>query len=305
MEKIVIGSRASKLALWQTNYVAACIRERYPNIIIEIKTMLTSGDKILDVPLAKIGGKGLFTKELEHAMLGGEIDLAVHSLKDMPTTLPKGLIISAVTERHEPFDALVSHEYKTIDALPHGARIGTSSLRRKAQLLSYRPDLTMVDLRGNVDTRLRKLTESNLDAIVLAAAGLKRLGYDEYITQVLPKEICLPAVGQGALAIESRNDDNKIVEIIKFLNDEKTNQATEAERAFLSVIEGGCQVPVGVFGEVNERLTVHAVIASLDGKRLLKDNISGCPKQAAALGIQLAKRMLAQGGDKILAGIMQ
>jgi len=306
-QKLVIGTRGSKLALWQANHVAACLRERYPNVVIELKNMVTTGDKILDVPLAKIGGKGLFTKELEVAMISGEIDLAVHSLKDMPTELPVGLLLAAVTERVDPGDALISPEYKTLDNLPVNAKVGTSSLRRKAQLLNARPDLTIVDLRGNLDTRLRKLTTEKLDAILLAVAGLRRLGWDEHITQVLPQNICLPAVGQGALAIEARQSDAETLAMLAFLNHEPTRQATLAERTFLAKAEGGCQIPIGVFGQFDQggQLSLTAVIMSPDGKEAIRDAIAGRPAEAARLGYTLAARMLDNGGREILAKLVE
>jgi hydroxymethylbilane synthase len=302
-QKLVIGTRGSKLALWQANYVAACLRERYPEVEIVLKNMVTTGDRILDVPLAKIGGKGLFTKELEVAMLGGEIDLAVHSLKDMPTELPEGLVLAAVTDRVDPGDALISPEFKTLDKLPVNARVGTSSLRRKAQLLNARPDLTIVDLRGNLDTRLKKLTAEKLDAILLAVAGLKRLGWDGNITQVLPQDICLPAVGQGALALEARENDAETLAMLRFLNHEPTRQATLAERSFLSEVEGGCQIPIGVYGQLdqNGQLSLNAVIMSPDGQEVVRDTTLGSPAEAAALGQTLAVRMLKNGGREILA----
>ena len=306
-QKLVIGTRGSKLALWQANHVAACLRERYPNVVIELKNMVTTGDKILDVPLAKIGGKGLFTKELEVAMISGEIDLAVHSLKDMPTELPVGLLLAAVTERVDPGDALISPEYKTLDNLPVNAKVGTSSLRRKAQLLNARPDLTIVDLRGNLDTRLRKLTTEKLDAILLAVAGLRRLGWDEHITQVLPQNICLPAVGQGALAIEARQSDAETLAMLAFLNHEPTRQATLAERTFLAKAEGGCQIPIGVYGQFDHggQLSLTAVIMSPDGKEAIRDAIAGNPAEAARLGDTLATRMLDNGGREILAKLVE
>ncbi|MBP2637413.1 MAG: hemC [Firmicutes bacterium] len=304
---LVIGTRASKLALWQANHVAACLRERYPDMEIELKNMVTTGDKILDVPLAKIGGKGLFTKELEVAMLSGEIDLAVHSLKDMPTELPEGLILAAVTERVDPGDALISPEYQTLDKLPVNARVGTSSLRRKAQLLHARPDLDIVDLRGNLDTRLKKLITEKLDAILLAVAGLRRLGWDEHITQVLPQNICLPAVGQGALAIEARQNDTDTLELLAFLNHEPTRQATLAERAFLAEVEGGCQIPIGVYAQVTDpnMLQVQAVIMSPDGKAVVRETASGQTGEAAELGRTLAVCMLENGGREILAKLYE
>lgn len=299
---LVIGTRGSKLALWQANFIAGKITERYPEIEVTIKRVTTTGDKILDVPLAKIGGKGLFTKEIETEMLAGDIDLAVHSLKDMPTELPEGLTFAAITERVDAGDAFISPKYRTIDNLPRGARVGTSSLRRKAQLLNYRPDLEIADLRGNLDTRLNKLANHTFDAILLAVAGLKRLGWDEHITQVLPKEICLPAVGQGALAIEARSNDTDVLAILEFLNDNNTRRAVEAERAFLRVVEGGCQVPVGVYGiTADECLNLKAVILSVDGTKRVEDSISGSPSDAEQLGITLANQMLDTGGREILA----
>lgn len=299
---LVIGTRGSKLALWQANFIAKKITERYSEIEVTIKRVTTTGDKILDVPLAKIGGKGLFTKEIETEMLAGDIDLAVHSLKDMPTELPKGLTFAAITERVDAGDAFISPKYRTIDNLPRGAKVGTSSLRRKAQLLNYRPDLEIADLRGNLDTRLNKLANHTFDAILLAVAGLKRLGWDEHITQVIPKEICLPAVGQGALAIEARSDDAGVLAVLEFLNDNSTRRAVEAERAFLRVVEGGCQVPVGVYGIIaDDCLNLKAVILSVDGTKKVEDSISGSPSDAEQLGITLASRMLNAGGREILA----
>ncbi len=302
-QKLVIGTRGSKLALWQAHYVADCLRERYPEVEIVLKNMVTTGDRILDVPLAKIGGKGLFTKELEVAMLSGEIDLAVHSLKDMPTELPDGLVLAAVTDRVDPGDALISPDYKTLTNLPVNARVGTSSLRRKAQLLHARPDLDIVDLRGNLDTRLKKLTTENLDAILLAVAGLKRLGWDAHITQILPQDICLPAVGQGALALEARANDPETLAMLQFLNHEPTRQATLAERSFLAEVEGGCQIPIGVYGQLDKagQLSLNAVIMSPDGKEVIRDQACGKPVEAAALGQTLAMRMLDNGGREILA----
>lgn len=300
-EKIVIGTRGSKLALWQANHIADCLREEYKNLEVVLRHITTTGDKILDVPLAKIGGKGLFTKELETEMLEGTIDLAVHSLKDMPTELPEGLTLAAITKRVDPGDALISPKYKTLANLPQGAKVGTSSLRRKAQLLSVRPDLSICELRGNVDTRLKKLETDQLDAIVLAAAGLKRLGWQEHITEILPKEVCLPAVGQGALAIESRANDREILELLAFLNDQATRAAVTAERAFLKTVEGGCQVPVGVFATLeDDTLTVKAIIATIDGQTAIKDCVVGTSSEAVSLGETLANRMLDAGGRKIM-----
>ena len=300
-QKLVIGTRSSKLALWQANYIAGCIRTEYPEIEVILLHIMTTGDKILDVPLAKIGGKGLFTKEIENAMLAGEIDVAVHSLKDMPTELPPDLMLAAITERADPGDALISPQYRTIDNLPQGAKVGTSSLRRKAQLLKYRPDLRISDLRGNLDTRLKKMDTEGLDAIILAVAGLKRLGWQDLITQILPYNICLPAVGQGALALEARTNDLDVRTMLEFLNHPETRWAVEAERAYLTEVEGGCQIPIGVYGYIKEELlTLEAVILSLDGTREIRQTISGAPSEAKLLGQTLAQDMLSAGGREIL-----
>lgn len=302
--EIIIGTRSSKLALWQADHVAARLRQEYPDLKVTERRMTTKGDRILDAPLSKIGGKGLFTKELETAMLAGEIDIAVHSLKDMPTEVPEGLVITAITERYDPGDAVVSPRYKTLAALPAGARVGTSSLRRRAQILAARPDLTLLDLRGNVNTRLAKLDAGEYDAIILAVAGLRRLGFGERITEVLPRSLCLPAVGQGALAIEARRDDWEVRRRLDFLRDEAMTDCAAAERAFLRTVEGGCQVPVGVYAVAEAgSLTVEAVIASLDGRQVFRDSLTGSPQAAEQLGRALANRLLDAGGIGILHGI--
>ena len=305
-KSIVIGTRGSKLALWQAEHIASLIRERFPAIEVNLKKIVTTGDKILDVPLAKIGGKGLFTKELENAMLSGEIDLAVHSLKDMPTELPEGLMLAAITIRADASDAFVSLRYNSLDELPQGAKVGTSSLRRRAQILKYRPDLQTIDLRGNLDTRIKKLENQEMDAIILATAGLKRLGLEQYITQILPIEICLPAVGQGALAIETRQDDAEVLSVLEFLNDSETIAAVTAERAYLREVQGGCQVPVGVHGEVNgDQLLLEATILKIDGTREVREQICGSCSEAEELGIKLAQQMLAAGGKEILDELIE
>ncbi len=302
---LIIGTRQSLLALWQSNHIASLLRRQYPDCQVTLKKIVTKGDRILDVPLAQIGGKGLFTKEIETELLDGTIDLAVHSLKDMPTVLPEGLCLTAITTRANVGDAFVSNKYASFSQLPQGAVLGTSSLRRKAQLLAVRPDLRIVDLRGNVDTRLRKLDEGQMDAIILAAAGLERLGHADRIKEIIPPSVCLPAVGQGALAIECRSDNQEVREMLAFLNDLPTRQATDAERAFLGLIEGGCQVPIGVHAEVNaDTVAIEAVIASLDGSTVLRSNISGPAADAAELGRQLGHRMLTEGGEQILADIL-
>ena len=301
---ITIGTRASKLALWQAEYIAAEI-EKHHGCRVELRKMTTKGDRILDAPLAKIGGKGLFTKELEQAMLAGEIDLAVHSLKDMPTEIPEGLVIGAITQRLDAGDAFVSVHYRSMEDLPQGAKVGTSSLRRRAQLLAVRPDLTILDLRGNVNTRLAKLDAGEFDAIVLAAAGLKRLGLGERIRTILPRAMILPAVGQGALAIECRADDGRIQEMIDFLRDTEMTAAATAERAFLRRVEGGCQIPVGVYAEVGEGNVLHveAMIASIDGMRVCRSRSMGTPAEAEKIGIALAEELLDVGGREILKEI--
>ncbi len=274
---ITIGTRKSLLALWQSNYIKSCLEKEYPDCEVRLQKIVTKGDKILDVPLSKIGGKGLFTKEIETALLDGEVDLAVHSLKDMPTKLPDGLCLTAITERAVVGDAFVSNKYNTFAEMPAGAVLGTSSLRRKAQLLAKRPDLDIRDLRGNVDTRLHKLDEGQYDAVILAAAGLTRLGYGDRIKETLPCDFCIPAVGQGALAIECRTDNTEVRAMLEFLNHPATKSCTDAERAFLGLVEGGCQVPIGVHADVteNDRMHVTAIIASLDGSTLLRDEIDG------------------------------
>lgn len=303
-QKIKIGTRGSKLALWQASYLAEKLREQNPDLVIEIVTIVTTGDKILDVPLAKIGGKGLFTNEIERAILAGEVDMAVHSLKDLPTELPSGLIIGALSKRDEVRDALVSRSGKTLAALPSGAKIGTSSLRRRAQLLAFRPDLCISDLRGNIDTRLRKLANGDYDALILAAAGLIRLDRHSEITELLPPDIMLPAVGQGVLAVEARADDTEILHLLQGINDRTAAITAAAERAFLQRLEGGCQVPVGVFAElVAGELNVTGIIASLDGAKVIRRSRRGDPECAIKVGTVLAEELLSSGGSDILAEI--
>ena len=302
---ITIGTRKSLLALWQSNYIKNCLEKEYPDCEVRLQKIVTKGDKILDVPLSKIGGKGLFTKEIETALLDGEVDLAVHSLKDMPTKLPEGLCLTAITERAVVGDAFVSNKYRTFAEMPAGAVLGTSSLRRKAQLLARRPDLDIRDLRGNVDTRLRKLDDGQSDPIILAAAGLTRLGYADRIRETLPCEFCIPAVGQGALAIECRSDNTEVRNLLEFLNHPETKSCTDAERAFLGLVEGGCQVPIGVHADIaNDTMHITAIIASLDGSTLIRDEIDGNPADAIVLGKTLGNRMLEKGGREILDAIL-
>ena len=305
-EVIRIGTRKSALALWQAEYVKDELSKLYPGITVELVHFNTKGDKILEKPLAKIGGKGLFTAELEAAMHNGEIDIAVHSLKDMPTDLPDGLILGAVSKREVPFDALVSPQYKTLDQLPQGAKVGTSSLRRQAQLLHVRPDLEIHTLRGNVQTRLRKLDEEHFDAIVLAQAGLKRLGLDDVITQVFTADEMIPAVGQGVLAIECRQDDQDMLDMLKGIHDEDTKAIIEGERSFLRQLNGGCQVPMGVFGTIDQKqITLKARIASLDGKDVYEGEVSGPMAKSQMLGKNLAKALYEEGGRTIIEELVK
>jgi hydroxymethylbilane synthase len=301
---IRIGSRKSQLALIQTYWVQEQLQKSFPDITFEVHTMATHGDKILDVALAKIGDKGLFTKELELGMINQEIDFAVHSLKDLPTRLPEGLILAAITERENPADALVVHEKhkdKQIDTLPEGAVIGTSSLRRLAQLRHRYPHFTFKDVRGNLNTRMAKLDAGEYDALILAVAGLQRLGMGDRIHQVLPKEVSLHAVGQGALGIECRAEDTELISLLKAIEHPETRDRCLAERAFLRELEGGCQVPIGVNTEVKDNnLTLTGIVASVDGQKVVKDTISGATKDAEQLGTELAQRMRGQGAQEIL-----
>lgn len=300
-QQLVIGTRASKLALWQARHVAALIERRYPAVTVTLRPVVTSGDTFQETPLAQLGGKGLFTQELESAMLAGEIDLAVHSLKDMPSELPDKLVLAAVMERDHAGDALVAPRCQTLDQLPPGAVVGTSSLRRKAQLQRYRSDLVLRELRGNVDTRLSKLEQDKLDAIVLAVAGLRRLGWEERISEILSPQICLPAAGQGALALEARRNDERVGALLAFLHHEPTSQAVTAERAFLQTVESGCQAPIGVYAVVTgDGLTLEAAILSVDGQAMVRETVSGSKTEASRLGRGLAQRLLAAGGADIL-----
>ena len=303
-----IGSRKSQLTLVQTYWVQEELQKHFPDINFEVETMSTQGDKILDVPLAKIGDKGLFTKELEVGMLEKKTDLAVHSLKDLPTNLPEGLMLGCVTERENPADALVVHEKfkdKQLDTLPEGAVIGTSSLRRLAQLRHHYPHLEFKDVRGNLNTRLAKLDAGEYDAIILAFAGLHRLGMGDRIHQVIPPEVSLHAVGQGALGIECRAGDTDILSLLKSLEHTATAHRCYAERAFLRELEGGCQVPIGVNTQIEgEQLTLTGLVASLDGKKLVKDVVSGAAAEAEQIGLELARKLREQGAQEILDEIL-
>jgi len=300
-KQIRIGTRASALALWQAEWVKSELEKKYPGTSVTLTKIKTTGDKILDVPLAKVGGKGLFVKEIEEAMLEGEIDIAVHSMKDVPTFFPDGLHLSCITKREDPRDALLTRDKMKFKDLPKGANVGTSSLRRQAQLMHVRPDFVISQLRGNVDTRLRKLKEGQYDAIILAAAGVKRLGLAENVSEYIDPEISLPAIGQGALGIECRVDDRELNDLIAFFNHADTRTCVTGERALLRRLEGGCQVPIACYGEIKDgQLHLTGLVGSVDGKRIIKDAINGAPEKAEKLGVMLAEKLLSRGADVIL-----
>ncbi|NLL17447.1 MAG: hydroxymethylbilane synthase [Clostridia bacterium] len=306
MREIIIGTRESALALWQTDWVLKALKEAHPELTFTVKKIKTKGDKILDVALAKIGDKGLFTKELETAMLQGEIHLAVHSMKDLPTVLPAGLTIGAITKRAEPGDVLLSLKGYNLTTLPQGAKVGTSSLRRRAQLFNVRPDLNIVDLRGNVGTRIAKMEKEGLDAIVLAAAGVARLGYDRLVTQRIPYELCLPSVGQGAIGVEIPEERPEIAAVVAKIHDRDTAAAVLAERAFLRTLEGGCQVPIGALAQVEEEeILLHGLVASLDGTQVVRGSAKGSIHEPDKLGKELAAQLLSQGAADILKTLRQ
>ena len=308
MRNIMVGSRQSALALTQTNQTIQllkelCERENLP-YTFEVKPIVTRGDRILDVTLSKVGGKGLFVKEIEEALLNGEIDMAIHSMKDMPFELPEGLVIGAIPRREDPRDCIVSRGNKPLAELPQGARIGTSSLRRAAQLQAYRPDFRIESIRGNIDTRLRKLEDEGFDAILLAAAGLHRMGWKDRITEYLSPEICLPAVGQGALAIECRGSDRELLGVLDCLNDTATARAVEAERRLLGLLNGGCQVPIGAYARLETEdpagaLVLEGLVASPDGSRLLRESASG--GEPLKIGSDTAEALLGRGAGDLLA----
>lgn len=300
---LTIATRQSPLALWQANFVKDTLTAMYPDLTVELLTMVTKGDKILDTPLAKIGGKGLFVKELEQALFEGRADIAVHSLKDVPMVLPEGLALGAYLSRHAPTDAFVSNKYAHLDEMPPKAVVGTSSLRRECQLRKYRPDLTIKSLRGNVGTRLAKLDAGEYDAIILATSGLQRLGLDERICHELDTTISLPAVGQGALAIECRADDDKILSLLRPLNDPRTRLCVLAERAMNHALEGGCQVPIAGFATLDgDRLSLEGRVGTPDGHTLLinTQSTTADEQHAITLGKSVAQALLSQGADQIL-----
>ena len=303
-QSIRIATRKSPLAMWQAEHVAAALQAAHPGLQVELLGMSTQGDKILDTPLAKIGGKGLFVKELEQGMLEGRADIAVHSMKDVPVELPEGLHLPVIMEREDPRDAFVSNAYGSLDELPEGARVGTSSLRRQSQLLELRPDLELLPLRGNVNTRLRKLDEGEYDAIILAAAGLIRLGFGERIRTFIEPEQSLPAIGQGAVGIECRAEDERVNRLIAPLHHAPTAARVLAERALNNRLEGGCQVPIAGHAILEKgQLWLRGLVGSVDGKVIIRGEIRGDEAEAESLGVTLAERLLADGADEILRAL--
>jgi len=301
---IRIATRKSALALWQAEYVKAALLNAHNDLQVELVPMSTQGDKILDTPLAKIGGKGLFIKELEVAMSEGRADIAVHSMKDVPVVFPEGFGLHAICERENPFDAFVSNHFDSLEGLPQNAVVGTSSLRRQCQIRQARPDLVIKDLRGNVNTRLAKLDAGEYDAIILAAAGLIRLGMQQRIKNPLPPEISLPAVGQGAVGIECRNDDAQLIALLAPLNHPKTSIRVRAERAMNATLNGGCQVPIGSFAELQgETITLRGLVGSVDGKVILHAKQTDTLENAEQLGKQVAQMLLDQGAEAILSAV--
>ena len=306
IKTLKIATRQSPLALWQAEHIRERLETLHAGLKVELVTFVTQGDKILDTPLAKIGGKGLFVKELEAALLDGRADLAVHSMKDVPMQLPEGLELAVICEREDPFDAFVSNQYAHFDDLPQGAKLGTSSLRRKSQILKQRPDLDVIDLRGNVGTRLSKLDTGQYDAIILASAGLKRLNLHDRIRHTLTAEVSLPAVGQGALGLECRSQDQQVLDLIMPLMHQDSNACVRAERAFNAYLEGGCQVPIAGFATLeNDQLQLEGRVGSVDGQVLLKALVSGHPNDAEQLGVELAKKLLDQGAGELLEALYQ
>jgi hydroxymethylbilane synthase len=303
-EKLVIATRGSKLALWQANHVASRLRETYPGLAVELLPIKTKGDKILDVPLAKVGGKGLFVKEIEEALLDRRADLAVHSMKDVPAEQPDGLVLGIIPEREDPCDRLLSVTYDSLAALPAGATVGTSSLRRKAQLLALRPDLSIVDLRGNLDTRVGKLLDGQFDAIIVASAGLNRLGLSAPKSVRLGPPEFLPAAAQGALGLEYRQDDPEVAAMLAFFDHPESHDAVAAERGFLGRLEGGCQVPIAAYATIRgEALSLAGLVADPETGKTFRDAITGKRRDAIALGRALAESVLTMGAKTILDAI--
>ncbi|MHB8157617.1 MAG: hydroxymethylbilane synthase [Desulfocucumaceae bacterium] len=306
MRELRIGTRESKLAIWQSEWVSQSLRKLRPDLKVRLVGIKTKGDNILDAALAKIGDKGLFTRELEVAMLNGEVDMAVHSMKDLPTQLPEGLTLGSVCRREYPGDVLVAKKGHGLLDLRRGAVIGTSSLRRIAQLNRLRPDFTMVNVRGNLNTRLRKLEEQAIDALVLAYAGMVRLGWKDRITELVPFEMMLPAVGQGAIGVEAREDDREVMGLLRELDHAPSRIAVTAERALLKRLEGGCQVPIGALAlQDGEEIVLEAMVANLDGSTMIKLSMSGPVKDPEGLGVKLAEAMIAKGAAEILKQVRQ
>ncbi|MGD8592375.1 MAG: hydroxymethylbilane synthase [Gammaproteobacteria bacterium] len=296
-----IATRQSPLALWQAEYVKSRLLQLHPDVHVELVKMVTQGDKILDTPLAKVGGKGLFVKELETGMLAGEADIAVHSMKDVPVEFPDGLMLAVICEREDPRDAFVSNHIDSIDELPQGAVVGTSSLRRQCQLRAWRPDLQIRDLRGNVNTRLSKLDNGDYDAIILASAGLIRLGFQDRIKHPIDTSVSLPAVGQGAVGIECRVGDERILSLIEPLNHSESSTCVQAERAMNHRLEGGCQVPIAGYAQLDDwSLSMRGLVGRPDGQLVIRGEVQGHSDQAEQLGIQLAEDLLARGAKEIL-----
>ena len=304
MKTLKIATRQSPLALWQAEHIRARLQELHPDLTVELVKFVTQGDKILDTPLAKIGGKGLFVKELEAALLDGRADLAVHSMKDVPMALPEGLTLAVICEREDPLDAFVSNTFEKFADLPQGARVGTSSLRRKSQILKQRPDLQIIDLRGNVGTRLGKLDEGQYDAIILASAGLKRLGLESRIRHTIEPNVSLPAVGQGALGLECRADDQEVLALIQPLLHIETDVCVRAERAFNAYLEGGCQVPIAGYATLQDgKIHIEGRVGSPDGQTLLRAEMTDEAHNAQQLGENLARNLLEQGAGDLLKAL--
>lgn len=303
--KIRIATRKSPLALWQANFVKQNLLLAHKDLKVELIPMVTQGDIILDSPLSKIGGKGLFVKQLEQAILNNEADIAVHSIKDIPAQFPEGLMLATICQRDEVRDAFVANKYTSLNDLPEGAIVGTSSLRRQCQLRSHFPHLIIKDLRGNVGTRLNKLDEEQYDAIILASVGLKRLSLEHRITQYMDTDLILPAVGQGAIGIESRTDDKQILDIISVLDDKKSRACIQAERAMNNALQGGCQVPIAGYCSLNnDQLMLQGLVGRVDGSKIIKQQITGCINEAESLGEELAQQLLNQGADLILTELL-
>ncbi len=301
---LTIGSRGSDLALWQANWLKKQLEDRYNSANISLKIIKTEGDRILDVALSKIGDKGLFTKAIEDALLDKSIDLAVHSLKDLPTTLPAGLRIGAVSRREDQHDALISLKHNSLAELPAGATVATGSLRRKSQLLSYRSDFNVVDLRGNINTRLRKLEDEGWDGMILALAGVKRLGLTAHLKQVIPEDMILPAVSQGVMAVEVRTEDHELMKMLEPVNNRDSMYQIRAERSMLKTVEGGCQAPVGVFTRIeNNEIALDAMIGSLDGKKIVRCSMKGGIEEPEELGVRAGLDLLERGGREILSAL--